>query len=93
MVAWIKHLVPPGYQADFEILKDEINTIWGAFYHGHLLLSLVVATILTVESLVIGLRFPLLMGILGGLMEFMPGLGPGIWLLIASILALFDGSA
>ena len=40
----------------------------------------------------IGLPFALGMGVLAGLLEFMPSLGHGIWLIIAAFLALFFGS-
>ena len=44
------------------------------------------------EGLVLGLPFALLMGILAGLLEFFPSIGHGIWLVIASLLALILGS-
>ena len=50
------------------------------------------ATIFTVVGLIIGLPFALAMGLLAGLLEFLPSLGHGIWLTIAALLALFAGS-
>ncbi len=44
------------------------------------------------EGLILGLPFALLMGIFAGLLEFFPSIGHGIWLVIASLLALILGS-
>ena len=90
--AWVEKLPPPGYKGDFIRLRDEINSIWAAFFRGQLLLGTVVATMFTIIGLLIGLPSPLVMGLFAGLMEFLPSVGHGIWLITASIIALFEGS-
>jgi predicted PurR-regulated permease PerM len=90
--AWLEKLPPAGYRGDFIRLRNEINAIWAAFFRGQLLLALVVATIFTVIGLIIGLPSPLAMGLFAGLMEFLPSVGHGIWLVTASLIALFAGS-
>jgi predicted PurR-regulated permease PerM len=89
---WIEELVHPAYREDFVRLRSEINQIWSAFFRGQLMLALIVATIFTLVGFVIGLPFALAMGVLAGLLEFMPSLGHGIWLTIAALLSLFLGS-
>ena len=89
---WFTSLAPPGYESDFIRLRDEINTIWSAFFRGQLLLAVIVSLILTAEGLIIGLPFAVAMGVLGGILEFLPSVGHGIWLVLASLLALFGGS-
>jgi predicted PurR-regulated permease PerM len=89
---WMEMLPPPGYKDDFIYLRDEINSIWAAFFRGQLLLGTVVATIFSIIGLIIGLPSPFAMGLFAGLMEFLPSVGHGIWLVIASIIALFEGS-
>jgi predicted PurR-regulated permease PerM len=89
---WIEGLVPPAYREDFIRLRSEINQIWSAFFRGQLVLALIVATIFTLVGFAIGLPFALAMGVLAGLLEFMPSLGHGIWLTIAALLSLFLGS-
>jgi predicted PurR-regulated permease PerM len=89
---WYLRLAPPGYKQDFLRLKDEINTIWGAFFRGQLILSLVVTLIWGVVGLVIGLPFALVMALIGGLLEFLPSIGHAIWAITASLLMLFQGS-
>lgn len=89
---WVEELVHPAYREDYMRLRSEINQIWNAFFRGQLALALIVATIFTLVGFVIGLPFALTMGVLAGLLEFMPSLGHGIWLTIAALLSLFFGS-
>jgi predicted PurR-regulated permease PerM len=90
---WFQSLVPPSYQDDFTYLRAEIGLVWNSFFRGQIVLALVVTAIFTVVGLIIGLPFALTMGLLAGLLEFLPSLGHAIWLIIASLLALFAGSA
>jgi len=89
---WIENLVPPNYRKDFRIIRDEIYQIWSAFFRGQLVLGFVVACIFTVIGFILGMPFALSMGILAGLLEFLPSIGHGIWMLTASLLALTFGS-
>lgn len=92
IMVWFTNLVPPDYRNDFSRLVEALNTIWSAFFRGQLLLAFMVTLIITAEGLIIGLPFALLMGLLAGMMEFLPSIGHGIWLVTASLLALFIGS-
>ncbi|MCL4560162.1 MAG: AI-2E family transporter [Chloroflexi bacterium] len=89
---WLESLPPPDYRQDFIRLGEEINNLWSSFFRGQLILSFVVTLIFITVSFVIGLHFALLMGVLAGLLEFFPSIGHGIWIVIASILALVLGS-
>jgi predicted PurR-regulated permease PerM len=89
---WITSHLPPAFLQDYHWIRDEINQIWGAFFRGQLLLSSVVAIIFIIGGLILGLPFALAMGVLAGILEFLPSIGHGIWLVIASLLAFFLGS-
>jgi predicted PurR-regulated permease PerM len=89
---WFEGITPPAYRQDFILLRGEINEIWSSFFRGQIVLALVVATLFTITGLIVGLPFALAMGVLAGLLEFLPSIGHGIWLFIASLLALFAGS-
>ncbi len=89
---WLESLPPPHFLQDYTRLRARINDIWASFFRGQLVLAFVVATIFTIVGLVLGLPFALAMGILAGLLEFLPSIGHAIWLIIAAVLAFFLGS-
>jgi predicted PurR-regulated permease PerM len=84
---------PPDYREDVRYLKREISAIWAAFFRGQLSLAMVVAIIFTIVGLIIGLPYAFAMAVLAGLLEFLPSLGHVIWIFIASLLMLFQGSS
>lgn len=90
--AWLEQLPPPAYRRDFQRLQREIGAIWAAFFRGQVTLALVVAAIFVVLGFAIGLPGALPMGLLAGLLEFLPSIGHGIWLTLAALLAFFFGS-
>lgn len=92
-VSWFFYLTPPPYRADAALLLDEINAIWADFFRGQVVLAFVVAAILTAMSWALGLPQPLLLGILGGVLEFLVSIGHTIWIALAIALALFQGSS
>lgn len=85
-------LVPLEYREDALRLLEEIDQVWSAFLRGQVTLAFVAGLILTAVSAALGLPQPILMGVLGGLMEFLPSVGHAIWLITASLLALISGS-
>lgn len=89
---WVQNTVPPAYLEDYERLRDKILLIWSSFFRGQLILALVVCLIFIFIGLVLGLPFALGLGVLAGLLEFLPSIGHGIWLVIATSLALLAGS-
>ncbi len=91
-IRWLDGLIPRHYHDDMKALMNEINVIWGAFFRGQLILSLFVTVLVTGLSALIGLPQPLLMGVLAGIMEFLPSVGHAIWLITALIIALLEGS-
>lgn len=92
VIAGFKALVPPEYQDDTETLLDHLNHVWGAFFRGQLTLSLTVTVILTLVSAILGLPQPLLLGLWGGLLEFLPSIGHTLWGATVLLVAAFQGS-
>lgn len=91
-VRWFESLGPASYRADVDKLLRQVNAIWSDFFRGQVILAFVVALIITTVSFAIGLPQPLLMGILAGLLEFLVSVGHTIWLIVALVIALVDGS-
>ncbi|MGA9532190.1 MAG: AI-2E family transporter [Anaerolineales bacterium] len=83
-------LVPPAYRQDFIRLLDETGTVWHAFLRGQLILGLVMGVVTAALYGVIGLRFALALGLIAGLLEFVPIFGPVVAGGIAILVALFQ---
>jgi len=89
---WLEATVPPAFRDDYIQLRTQISQIWVSFFRGQLILALVVCCLFIVIGLILGLPFALGLGVLAGLLEFLPSIGHGIWLVIATGLALLVGS-
>jgi len=85
-------LVPDSYRDDVERLLGQLDVLWGAFFRGQLILSLTVAVILSTLAAILGLPRPILIGLWGGLLEFLPSIGNVIWGTTAVLVALSSGS-
>ena len=92
MGRWLAQWVPPRLRHDFERLREELGTLWRAFFRGQLLLALTMGLTVGVLMAIVGMKNALILGLLAFLLEFLPSVGHGIWLVIAIPLALFQGS-
>lgn len=86
------NLVPSSYEQDITRLINRTGKVWQAFLRGQFILSVVVGTVVTIILLILGVRFALGLGIIAGLMEFVPIFGPIISGIIAGLVALFQES-
>jgi predicted PurR-regulated permease PerM len=93
IVEQLDDLAPPDYRHDFVRLRQQITDVWSAFLRGQLLLGLTLAVITVVVCTSVGLPYAVALGLLAGLMEFVPSIGPFIAAIPAVLLALFQGSS
>jgi len=93
LVTQLDNLAPPGYRDDFVRLRKQITAVWNAFLRGQLVMSLLMVAITTVAAMAVGLPYAFVLGLLAGVAEFVPNLGPIVALIPAVLLALFQGSA
>jgi predicted PurR-regulated permease PerM len=84
--------VPAAYRPEISILLDRIERVWNAFFHGELILMLVVGVMTTIGLTALGMPGALFLGIIAGLLELIPNLGPIIAAVPAVIVALVQGS-
>lgn len=82
----------PGYQRDAERLMKEFGRIWNAYLRGQVLLGLVIFLFVWLGLAALGVRNALVLGVVSGLLEFVPNLGPVIGTLVAMIVAFFQPS-
>jgi predicted PurR-regulated permease PerM len=59
-----------------ELVMADVNTTLAAYTRAQLISCLIIATICTIGFALIGLKYALLLGILAGIFEFVPLLGP-----------------
>jgi predicted PurR-regulated permease PerM len=57
-------------------LVDEVESRVGAFVRGQLFVCLISATVLSIAYLILGLRYALVLGLIGGALEVVPLFGP-----------------
>jgi len=86
------NLAPPGYGEDVLRLRQQVTSVWNAFLRGQLVMGLVMFSITTIVCTAIGVPYAVVMGLIAGVMEFIPNLGPILALIPAVLVALFQGS-
>ncbi len=85
-------LLPPQHRDELLRLLDDVDRIWRSFFRGQLVLSLTIGIVVTVVTAALGLRNALALGLLAGILEFLPNVGPAVAAAPAVLLALFQGS-
>ncbi|NLE44383.1 MAG: AI-2E family transporter [Chloroflexi bacterium] len=92
LIRTLDNLAPPGYRDDVERLRHRVVGVWNAFLRGQLLLCLAVAVLTTIGCSAVGLPYAPILGLLAGMLEVVPNIGPTIASVPAVLLALFRGS-
>jgi len=87
-----KRTALPGFQYDWTRLQAALDRIWAAFLRGQIVLGLVIAVVVTIGLSIIGVRNALVLGLVSGLLEFLPIVGPVVAGAIAALVAFFQGS-
>lgn len=80
----------PGYREDAERLWREFGRVWNAYLRGQAILGVVIGIAVTVCLRILGVENSLALGLLSGLLEFIPVIGPLIGAGVAIIVAFFQ---
>lgn len=80
----------PGYRKDAERLMAEFSRVWSAYLRGQIMLGLIIGVTVGLSLGVLGVQNALALGILSGLLEFVPVVGPIIGTGAAVIVAFFQ---
>jgi predicted PurR-regulated permease PerM len=86
-------LVPPRYREEANELINRLLGIWRGYLHGELRLMVIIGGIVAVGNVLLGTPAPLFLGIISGLMEVVPGIGPALALIPGVAAALIGGSS
>jgi predicted PurR-regulated permease PerM len=80
----------PGYRRDAERMLFEFNRIWEAYLRGQIILAFVIFLAVWISLTILGVQNAFALGVLSGLLEFLPVIGPFIGTLVAAIVAFFQ---
>jgi predicted PurR-regulated permease PerM len=86
----LNNIIPASNRQDFDYLLTQTNRIWRAFLRGQVLLGVIVGVITAVLMSIVGLDFPIAVGVIAGFMELIPMFGPIITGVFATLIALFQ---
>lgn len=82
----------PGYRRDAERLIQDSVRIWDAYLRGQVILGIVIFAIVSLCLSALGVNNAIELGILSGVLEFLPIIGPFIGTAAAVIVALVQDS-
>lgn len=89
-IAGIDHLLPRSLEPEIAHISKEADEVLAAFLRGQLTVMIALGIIYGVGLALVGLKFALLIGLLAGLVSFVPYLGFIVGILSASIVMLMQ---
>jgi len=90
--SWLIRLAPPDEQSDLRHLYSEIRRVWIGYLGGQIRLILILSVFYSIAWAMIGLPGAVVIGILAGLLNFLPEIGPASAAILATVVALLEGS-
>jgi predicted PurR-regulated permease PerM len=86
-------IVPDEQRSDARRLVGDLGYVWNAYLRGQLILCLVIGFAVYAAATLLGLPNAPILGLIAGLLEFIPNIGPFIALIPAAFLALVSDSS
>lgn len=81
-----RSLVPPSFASDMEVINSRIGNAFGGFFRGQIIVAAFVGVASSVGLMVVGLPFWLVIGLVAGLFNLVPLIGP--WLAAVPAVAI-----
>ncbi|OQA45774.1 MAG: AI-2 transport protein TqsA [Chloroflexi bacterium ADurb.Bin325] len=88
----IAEQVPPPWRPELGRLWRELCHIWDAFVRGQLILGVIVGIVVWIAMTILGVRNAPVLGLLSGMLEFVPAIGPFLAAIPGVAIGLFIGS-
>jgi len=88
----IFQLAPRDEQSDLERLYHEIRAVWLGYLRGQIRLIFILAILYSIAWFAIGLPGALALGMLAGLLNLLPEIGPFTVAVLATVIAFIEGS-
>ncbi len=90
---WLIGLAPEEGEADVRRLYVKVKNIWQSYLRGQLALMVIMAILTGLALVAVGLPGAAALGVLAGLFDVIPTIGPTIALLVTALVAWFEGSS
>ena len=90
LVAYIRELLPRNVEPKFSELTKESDDMLGAFLRGQVMVMFSLSVIYCIGLSILGVDFALLIGIIAGIISFIPYMGLIVGIAIATISALVE---
>jgi predicted PurR-regulated permease PerM len=88
LINWVKRLVPPASRHELLPLGEQVSILLSRYVRGQLLLVVIMSAATTIGLTVFGVPFSLLLGLVTGVLEVIPIIGPITAGAIACLVAL-----
>ncbi|MCI0713464.1 MAG: AI-2E family transporter [Chloroflexi bacterium] len=89
----IESIVPPPYHGDVRYLFRQLGIIWHAYFRAQVFLGFTMGVVTYLGASLVGLPQPIVLGLLAGMLEFIPNLGPTLAATPAVLIALVTPSS
>lgn len=83
-------ILPARQREQLESVEAEVVRVFGAYVRGQLILAVIVGVAATIVLLLLGVPYALVLGIIAGMAELIPMLGPILGAVPAVLVALFQ---
>lgn len=90
LVARVRELLPRKWEATAVQLATDSDTVLGAFLRGQLLVMLALGAVYSIGLWWVGLELALIIGVVAGLVSFVPYLGFILGILLAGVVAIMQ---
>lgn len=91
--SWALRQVPEHSRGDVDRLLHEMDLVWGTYLRGQVILAAIIGVLTGLSMTAVGLRGALLIGLIAGVLDLIPSLGPLVGGAISVAVALVLGSS
>ena len=92
MAKALQEIVPPPFRREYRLLADRVHHVWWAYFRGELFLCVLIGVVSWLGNLIIGMPGAFALGLIAGVLELIPTVGPVLAAVPAVIIALLQGS-
>ena len=92
LINWIYQLTPQSMRKNLKDILEEINLVWKTYLRGQFFMMVLIGLLSGLGGFAVGLKNALVIGLIAGILELIPSLGPTITTTIAGLSAWTQGS-